>query len=494
VRRRTLLASSFASLLVLAAGSARAQVPRDEYAQRRAAFAARMSDGVLLVVGAHEPSHDYLSFYQSEPFAYLTGLDEPGAALVVAKQDGRVDATLFVESRDPAREVWSGHRLGAEGATAATGIAARPVGELARTLDSLAATAKRLYVVGDGEGDEEGGEAHQPKLVRQLREKHAGLEVVNAAPLAMMLRGKKSAAELDLVRKAAEITADAHREVGKLIEPGTNEFEAQALIEYTFRRDGADRPSFATIVGSGPNSTTLHYNRNDRFMDARDVVVIDIGASYRGYAADVTRTFPVSGSFTPDQRAIYQLVRDAQAAAERQATLGAPARLMEDSAQATLAAGLAKLGLIESPTATYECAPGRQCSQLGLYYMHAIGHGIGLEVHDPDQYYFTGVIAPGSAFTIEPGVYVRANVLETLPATPRNARVADAIRKAVERYAGIGVRIEDDYVATERGVEWISRAPREADEIEALMRQPYAGPAPRDAKKVEWYRTTEPRK
>jgi Xaa-Pro aminopeptidase len=125
--------------------------------------------------------------------------------------------------------------------------------------------------------------------------------------------------------------------------------------------------------------------------------------------------------------------------------------------------------------------------------MHAIGHGIGLEVHDPDQYYFTGVIAPGSAFTIEPGVYVRANLLETLPATPRNARVADAIRKAVERYAGIGVRIEDDYVATERGVEWISRAPREADEIEALMRQSYTGPAPRDAQKVEWYRTTEPR-
>ena len=142
-----------------------------------------------------------------------------------------------------------------------------------------------------------------------------------------------------------------------------NEFEIQSLIEYTFRRNGADRPSFSTIVGSGPNSTTLHYNADDRFMNAGEVVVMDIGASYRGYAADVTRTVPINGTFTPDQRAIYQIVRDAQAAAERQAKLGAKAQLMSDSASAVLAAGLARLGLIESPTATYDCGAPQQPQQ-----------------------------------------------------------------------------------------------------------------------------------
>jgi Xaa-Pro aminopeptidase len=189
-----------------------------------------------------------------------------------------------------------------------------------------------------------------------------------------------------------------------------NEFELQALIEYTFRRNGADRPSFATIVGSGPNSTTLHYNADDRFMEPGDVVVMDIGASYRGYAADVTRTVPASGTFTPAQREVYQLVRDAQAAAERQAKVGAPARLMSDSATAVLAAGLARLGLVESADATYDCdARGaRQCPQYSLYYMHGLGHGIGLEGHE-EPYLVAGNREPlevGHAFSIEPGIYL----------------------------------------------------------------------------------------
>jgi len=202
---------------------------------------------------------------------------------------------------------------------------------------------------------------------------------------------------------------------------------------------------------------------------------------------------PAGGTFTPAQREVYQLVRDAQAAAERQAKVGAPARLMSDTATAVLAAGLTRLGLVESAGATYDCdARGsRQCPQYSLYYMHGIGHGIGLEVHDPDQFYFTGRIEPGSAFTIEPGVYVRANLLDILPKTPRNQALARRIRGAVEKYRNVGVRIEDDYVVTDQGVEWISRAPRELGEVEALMRQPFAGPAKRDVTKVEWYRATQ---
>ena len=304
-------------------------------------------------------------------------------------------------------------------------------------------------------------------------------------------RGKKSDIEQRYIRQAVDITVLAQREAMAALEPGMNEFEIQALIEYTFRRNGADRPSFSTIVGSGPNSTTLHYSADDRFIGPNDVVVMDIGASYKGYAADVTRTVPASGTFSPQQRAVYEIVRAAQAAAERQAKLNASSQLMDDSSRAVLAAGLAKLGLIESPTATYDCEVGespRQCPQYRMYYMHGLGHGIGLEVHDPEQYYFTHTIAPGSAFTIEPGIYVREHVLEEMPDSPRNREIAAKLRGAVNTYRNIGVRIEDDYIATDKGVEWISRAPREIEEIEAAMRGSYAGPPKRDRSLVEKYK------
>jgi Xaa-Pro aminopeptidase len=488
-----------ASVLCLSASAPLvAQISPAEYAQRRAALASKIQDGVLLAIGAQEPEHDYLSFYQNEPFTYLTGYEEPNASLVMVKRGGQTSAMLFVERRDPAAEVWTGKRFGPEGATSATGIAARPVEELQAVLDSLLGTAAQLYVVGDVRVGNQPGEqprilSRDDQLVRALTAKHPSLKLASANQYVSLLRGTKSAAELDLIRKAVEITVEAHREAMRAMEPDMNEFEIQGLIEYTFRRNGADRPSFATIVGSGPNSTTLHYNADDRFMNAGEVVVMDIGASYRGYAADVTRTLPVSGTFTPDQRAIYQIVRDAQAAAERNAKPGMKANVMSDSAAAVLAAGLARVGLIESPTAMYDCGSpqqAQQCPQLSLYYMHGLGHGIGLEVHDPEQFYFTGTIAAGSAFTLEPGIYVRENLLEILPKTPRNEALIAKLRPAVQKFRNIGIRIEDDYIVTAQGTEWISRAPREIDEVEAMMREALAGTTKRDATKVEWYRRT----
>jgi Xaa-Pro aminopeptidase len=222
-------------------------------------------------------------------------------------------------------------------------------------------------------------------------------------------------------------------------------------------------------------------------MNAGELVVMDIGSSYRGYSADVTRTVPLSGTFTAEQRAIYQIVRDAQAAAEAAAKPGSPRQAQAAAASRVLAEGLAKLGLIESATATYECGDGEQrCPQLRLYYMHGLGHDIGLDVHDPNS----GTVAVGSAFTIEPGIYVRANTLEIIPDTPANRSLREKIGTTVERYRNIGVRIEDDYIVTEQGLEWVSRAPREISEIEALMRAPFTAPARRDSTKVEWYRGT----
>ena len=485
--------SAFVLALILGAAPLAAQIPEREYARRREALAARTGDGVILALGAPEPAHDYLPFYQSSPFLYLTGFREPGAALLMVKRGNTFTSTMFVPPRDPASEVWTGARLGTSGVSERTGMAARPFDELMPVLDSVLRTASTLHVVGDLAPDAPFGTlSRDAQIIASVRQRFPTLRVADATGVVESLRGVKSAAELALIRKAVDITVTAHQEAMALIAPGMNEFEAQALIEYTFRRNGADRPGFASIVGSGPNSTTLHYNRNDRFMEAGDVVVIDIGASYRGYTADVTRTLPVSGTFSPAQREIYTIVRAAQSAAERQARPGMQTARMNDSATAVIAAGLARLGLIESPDATYDCGGDgtARCPQVSLYYMHGLGHGIGLDVHDPDQY-AAGQIREGSVFTIEPGVYVRGELLSILPATPRNRALAAKIGPAVRRYANIGVRIEDDYIITEQGPEWISRAPREPDEVEAAMRGEYAGPRPRDAARIEWYRQTQ---
>lgn len=493
-RRRVVLLAIGLFLCAALSTALNAQFPATEYAQRRAALLAQIPEGIVLALGAHEPAQDYLSFYQSPSFNYLTGFLEPDAALLLAKSARGTTSILFVESRIPAREVWVGSRLGVEGAQRRTGLSSRTNGELAAVIDSLAGMGQPLYVVGDFGGDEGGDHSiltPDQQYVAALRRQHPTLVVKNGSPLVEQLRGTKSEGERAMIRKAADITARAQRAAMQALAPRMNEFEIQALIEYVFRRSGADRPSFASIIGSGPNATTLHYNADDRVIERGDLVVMDIGASYQGYAADVTRTIPATGVYSATQRAIYQIVRDAQAAAERQAKLGAAAHLMSDTATIVLAAGLTKLGLIESPNATYDCDFGgqtSQCSQLQLYYMHGLGHGIGLEVHDPDQYYYTQTIAAGSAFTIEPGIYVRADVLDVLPPTPRNRALASKLRPAVEQYRNIGVRIEDDYVATPNGVDWISRAPRELAEIEAIMKTPRSTVTTRDSALVESYR------
>lgn len=471
--------------------------PTQEFEQRRMQFATRVPDGVIVALGGHEPAQDYLSFYQSPSFYYLTGFKEPDAALVMVKKGPQVSwAMMFVQPKLPSREVWTGRRLGVRGVTDLTSVRGRAVSDLPAVLDSLAKAGLPFHVVGDfgaHDGVEGGFALRSPdeQLMDALVKKYPSLKVTPVNDVVEQLRGTKSPAELALIRQAADITVRAQKEAIAALKDGMNEFELQALIEYTFRRNGADRPSFATIVGSGPNATTLHYNANDRFIGINDLVVMDVGASYKGYSADVTRTVPASGKFSPTQRDVYTIVRQAQAAAERQATLGAPSRLMNDSANVVIANGLAQLRLIDSPDATYDCSTGaapRQCPQYRLYYMHGLGHGIGLEVHDPEQYYYSAKLAPGSAFTLEPGIYVREYVLEEMPDTPRNREIATRLRPMVTFYRNIGVRIEDDYIVTEKGVEWISRAPREIAELEALMKAGTVGPAQRDRALVERYR------
>jgi len=291
------------------------------------------------------------------------------------------------------------------------------------------------------------------------------------------------------IRRAVRSSALAQREAMRSTQPGVNEFEIRALMEYMFRRYGAEGPAYGSIVGSGPNSTTLHYQASDRFMEAGDVLLIDAAASYGGYAADVTRTFPVSGRFTQEQRDIYEIVLAAQRAAAAQIRPGATWRELNEAANTELANGLARLGLIESPDATYEPAPGRSAPQLRLWYMHGLGHGVGLAVHDPDISNTAGGFRPGSAVTIEPGLYIRADAFDYLPDTPKNRAMIERLRPAHERYRNIGVRIEDVFIFDENGVERVSAAaPQEIEEIEALMREQGIGETTRRGEIVEWFR------
>lgn len=479
--RSLAVALAAAAALFAPLGAAQAQIAQTEYAARRAALAQAMEqDGAFIVRGSAAPTRDYMPFFQTPAFTYLTGIDEPDAALLLVKRGGTVTQFAFVRPRDPAREIWEGVSLGTEGVAQLTGMRGRPRPSLDAVLDSVLAGGGTLYTSAPtdlpGFGGAEGGWTPP-----------AGVTIVPLTGALQRLRAHKSPAELELIRKAVAITVEAHRDAMRLMEPGLNEFEVQAAIEYVFRRYGAERPAFASIVGSGPNATSLHYKTNDRFIEDGEVVVVDIGANYGGYSADVTRTLPANGRFSAEQRAIYQIVRDAQEAAVREARPGGSFGAMSQAAAQALGEGLARLGLIDSVGATYLCGDTRQCPQLSLFYMHGLGHGIGLEVHDPDRYQFGGV-AVGSVFTIEPGIYIAGNVLDRIPNTAANSALRARLTPLVARYANIGVRIEDDYIVGENGAEWISQAPREIDEVEAAMAEPWTGPSGRRADMVEWYR------
>ncbi len=470
-----------------------AQIPLSEYAARRAAVVAGLPSGLVLAIGAPETEADYMGFFQTSRFNYLTGFSEPMASLAMVVRDGAIvgQPILFLQPSDPAREVWEGNRLGVDAAKRLYGFDARPIAAMNTVLDSLIGSGipRTLHVIGDYRGAR-AIRTRDDQIVEAIVARNPGITVQSINNRVNTSRRIKSAAELDLLRKAIAITVDAHREAGKAIEPGMNEFEIEGVIEYTFRRNGADRPGFGSIVGSGPNSTTLHYGANDRFIERGETIVIDIGAAYRGYSADVTRTYPSNGTFSPAQREIYSAVRAAQLAAENAARVNGPAAALTRASDASLAASLTRLGLIEAPAATYDCGNGQTCTQLSLFYMHSLGHPIGLDVHDQGASTGSGNLVPGTAYTLEPGIYVRGNLLDIIPNTPANQAMLAKVRPAIQKYANIGVRIEDDYIVTASGIEWVSQAPREIAEVEALMRETWTGPARRDPVKVEWYRST----
>ena len=472
-----------AGLLLLMAGSAAAQEPiqKAEYVARRDSLAGRIGNGVVIAFGGATPTTDYGTFYQLPAFRYLTGYQLADAALVMVIRDGRATSTLFVKRTAPRRSLYYGAEPDSAAVHAALGLPSRPIDDVAKVADSLASIGLPFYDLRDFRAADFAAEdslTRGGQFIKALVARHAGITVVDAHPMLNQLRARKSEAEMALIRKAGEISAQAHGELMRRVTEGAHEYDYQAIIESAFLRGGAERPSYGTVAGSGPLSLQLHYMKNRREVAPGEVVVVDAGAEYQGYAADVTRTLPTGGTFTPEQRAVYQIVRDAQAAAERNSKAGMSLAAAHDSSIAVRARGLAALGLIESPDATYDpawpvdcTASPRACQQVTLFTIHGITHGIGLEVHDPMQAYTSGVFQVGDAFTIEPGVYISPKLLDMLPDTPKNRALIARVRPVVERYANTGVRIEDSYLLTDRGLERISRAPRDLDEVEALTRR-----------------------
>ncbi len=469
------------ALAALTAAPLAAQIPAAEFSARRDSLASRIGDGVVVAFGARTPVTDFGPPTQLPAFHYLTNYDEPDAAFVMVVRGGRPVPMLFVTPIEPRTAMYYGRRPDSAMVRQATGIPARPFAALSGVLDSLAGAGLDFHTLADFEdADFQRADSltRGVAYIRSFAAAHPGLTIKNAHPLVDQLRARKSPAEIALLRRAAALSDAGHLAAMRMAAPGLHEYDLQAAAEYAFRRGGASRPAYGSIVGSGRRGTQLHYMKNRGPLEAGDLVVIDAAGEYEGYAADVTRTLPVSGRFTPDQRAIYQLVRDAQAAAERNSRPGMQIAAATDSAIAVRARGLAALGLIESADAEFDppwhadcTAVPAACRQAMLWMIHGISHGLGLAVHDPAQFY-TGdrVVQPGDAFTIEPGIYISTISLDILPDTPRNRAFIAKVRPVVERMNNTGVRIEDDYVATADGLDRISHAPREADEVEAAMK------------------------
>lgn len=451
---------------------------------RRDSVAARIGNGFLVAFGQRAPVDELGDFRQSPEFRYLTGFLEVDAAFLMTVRNGRVaDAMLYAPARDPRRALYDGFLPDSADVVAAIGLGLRTMDHLQAQIDARISEGLPLYTVADVASRDVLGTdtlTRGQQFVGRLKNAHPALAVRNAHPMLDSLRNRKSPSEVALVRKAIDITMKGFDAAFQAIAPGVSEGVVQGTAEYAWKLNGAAGPAFGGIFGSGPNSTSFHYRLNSRVLQPGDVIVMDIGALYQGYVADVTRTAPANGKFTADQRAIYQIVRDAQNAAEAVSRAGARVAVSDSAARAVLAVGLARLGLVESADAEFD-PPWPQrcqrmpvaCKQAYLFMPHGLGHGIGLEVHDPGGASIspTGQFEVGEMFTIEPGIYISTKLLDMLPDTPRNRTFIAKVRTMVQRYRDIGVRIEDDYLITPDGLEWLSRGPREADEIEAAMKK-----------------------
>ena len=436
------------------------KISKAEFARRRKNLMGMMDKHTIAIIpGAREVTRSRdteYPFRQNSDLFYLTGFEEPDAVLVLVPGRRQGQVVLFCRERDPDMELWNGYRLGPEGAVAYLGVDdAFPIDDLDEILPGLIEGTQRIYY---SMGHDDVFDQRVMGWVNQIRK----LVRTGAAPpadftdLAFLLHEQrliKSAAEVRVMRKAGEISAAAHVRAMQECQPGRYEYHLEAAIQHTFAEHGARFPAYNSIVGSGANACVLHYTENASKMRAGDLVLIDAGCEYQGYAADITRTFPVRGQFSAEQRAIYDVVLEAQRAAIAKVRPGNTWNQPHDATVRVITRGLIKLGLLRGKERELIKAEAYRS-----FYMHRAGHWLGLDVHDVGEYRVDGrwrQLEPGMVLTVEPGIYIAAD----------NTKVP-------KRWRGIGVRIEDDVVVTEQGCDVLTGdVPKRADEIEALMLQ-----------------------
>jgi Xaa-Pro aminopeptidase len=471
-----------------------------ELAQRRTRVAQTIGPNALAILFSTEPrvytnDVDY-GYRQENNLYYLTSLKQKSATLVLMPSNAQLPEILFLPRRNPAAETWTGHMYSPQEAAERSGVkeiweasefepfmsalrnrqpyrpradnvlvpasqsaTANPTGF--ETL--LAAAAKNeaelyLLVPPDRESREYG---HEQRFAADWAKTATGFAVRNASPIFAEMRLRKSPMELQLLQHAIDISTEAHERAWAAAGTAKWEYEVDAEVAYTFKLRNADNWGYPDIVGSGPNATTLHYEESQGAIEPGDLLLMDCGAEYDHYSADVTRTFPVNGKFSPAQAEIYQIVYDAQEAGARVIRPGALISDVNRAATEVIKDGLLKLGLITD----------RNSNQYRIWFMHGTSHWLGMNVHDVGNY--GAKLEPGMVFTNEPGIYIRPDALDYMPFGWKQEdwdKFKAALRPAFEKYRGIGVRIEDDMLVTQEGTRWMTEAlPRKISEVEAFI-------------------------
>jgi Xaa-Pro aminopeptidase len=426
----------------------REREPNSVYAERRQKLASNIDAPIILLgyTGKEEEAQTYI-FTQEENFYYLTGHNEEQAALILlppngsgAKKDEWTGPReiLFIPAKDVKKEVWNGVRMSPSdpGIESQTGFAlVKPFSELRAMVESLLRSYNTVYTVLPYT-HELGGYPHERETVEWLKIAAPQAEAKDIRRQIYELRVIKSPTEIALLRKAVDLSDDAQIEAMKMMRPGLWEYQVAAKMVYTHAMGGSEAEAYAPIVGAGPNSTALHYDKLSRKIQDGDMVVMDVGAQYSGYTADITRTIPANGKFTPRQREIYEVVLGAQNAA-----LAA----MKPGVLMGCRGSKDKKDTLQSVAYNYINTHGKDLhgKPLGQYFIHGLGHNIGLNVHDATADYCTPLV-PGMVVTVEPGIYIPEE--------------------------NLGVRIEDDVLITDTGIEILSqKLPRSVDEIEKIM-------------------------
>jgi Xaa-Pro aminopeptidase len=468
--------------LVIAPALALAGPLQDDLKARRARAMERLGPEAIAIFWSaptrvYSGDVDY-EYRQDSNLLYLTGIDQPETILVLMPGNATRRELLFVRQGDARREHWEGHTLTTEEAAAQSGIetvmtvdrfdsfvagvfSRRPMPDAANDSDAfvtaLANGKTRLALLLEPQPTLTTPPGPVRQFAANLRERFFGFTVQDATSILSDLRQIKTPYEQTLMRKSVAISSEAHKAGMREAAAGKYEYEVEAAIEHVYLKNGAMSWGYPSIVGSGPNATILHYEKSSRKMEAGDLLLVDAAANYQGYTGDITRTYPVGGTFTAPQREIYSIVLAAQEAGIAAAKAGNKVTDIQAACDDVLRSGLVRLGLVTDTTG----------QQFKIWATHGVSHWIGMDVHD------VGVprpLGPGMTFVIEPGIYVREAALANLSPTPENAAFIAKVRPVVEKYRNIGVRIEDSFLLTEGGLERLSNGvPRTIEEIERFL-------------------------